>query len=128
MRIDPYTKVFRADAPLATHWRYGTCEEAECEAHAHGWLTRVDETTELGQAQAAYIRRDHTRQYTETIVTEGLTTFRFAAGQQCYQEHRVPLERAPVLRVATVNEVRTHTRMADWWDDMHTHTDNVSRG
>lgn len=127
MFVDPYTKVFRADAPLATHWRDGSCEEAECDVYAHGWVTVVDEATELGRAQAAYVRTDRTREYTESY-DGALTSFVFVAGQQCYQAHRVPLERPAILRVTTVDGTRTHTGVADWWDDMHTHTDQVSKG
>src|SRR5258708_39959331 len=58
-------KTYQISAPLATHWRPATCEEAECLAYLHGGQTSCDESTELGQRQVAYIRHDKTRKHAE---------------------------------------------------------------
>lgn len=71
-------------SPISTHFRPGTCEEAGCEPHRHGWRTVVDEATELGQRQAHYIRRESRRRFREERDTAGLTVFTFEAGQACF--------------------------------------------
>ena len=85
-------------APLGTHWRAATCEEAGCQAYRAGWRTSVDERLELGQRQAHYIRTMSGRRYTEERDENGLTLFTFEPGQSCFRaaEHRVPLDREPV--------------------------------
>lgn len=49
---------YQVTSPRATHTRPGTCEEAGCGNLAFGWVTVVDESTDLGQRQAAYIRKE----------------------------------------------------------------------
>lgn len=64
------------------------CSEVGCEAWARGWDTTVDERTELGAAQAVYIRRHSRRTFREMRTDMGLTVFRFEAGQRCFAEHK----------------------------------------
>ncbi len=100
-RIEPkmpayaYT-TFAIASPISTHFRKGTCDEAGCLAHRHGWKTTVDETSDLGQGQAHYIRASSGRRFVETHTETGLTEFTFEAGQKCFSEHSVPLDRPEV--------------------------------
>ncbi|MDY7101561.1 MAG: hypothetical protein S0880_10275 [Actinomycetota bacterium] len=130
--------------PLDTHWRPASCAEYRCKAHLRGWATAVDEATPLGRRQAAYIRahcvRDtgaHAmatsgrRRYTETHEA-GLTEFRFPAGQECFQEHRVPLDRPQrfLVRHGDVRRfggvVRDHGERGDLFvEDMAHNLDRV---
>ena len=75
-------RTYQIAAPLRTHWRPATCAEYECDAYLHGWTSLIDERTELGQAQAHYIRREAGRRFTEERRPDGLTEFSFEAGQQ----------------------------------------------
>lgn len=84
-------------APGAGFWRAATCDEVDCPAWAGGWVSKIDEATPLGHAQAAYLRSDRTRRSSEERGPDGLTWFTYAAGQTCFQaaEHRVRAGRPP---------------------------------
>lgn len=122
-------KTYGAAQPLATHFRPGTCAEAECDAHRLGWTTTVDETTELGQQQAHYIRKDSGRAFKESRNEAGLTVFDFPAGQTCFRPHHIPLEREAVFYVAGGDwrgnprgiETYKHKRAEDWVSDFAEH-------
>jgi hypothetical protein len=127
-------KTYELDAPPATHFRAAPCEHPDvtCQAHAHGWSTTVDITTELGQQQANYIRSMSGRRYVEVRAEGGLTTFTFEPGQRCFRsaEHRIPLEREPAYRVLYGDWrgselARTHARAADWVEDFAEHQDGI---
>lgn len=97
--------------PLSTHWRIAGCSEAGCANHRNGFMVRVDETTELGQRQAHFIRHDRTRTHTEDREA-GLTVFTFPAGTECFartsgKPHRIPNDRPE----------RYFTRPGDWRGD-----------
>src|SRR5581483_11373356 len=64
------------------------CEDAGCLANKYGWESTFDETTDLGAAQANYVRWQCGRDFTEHRTAEGLTVFRFAPHQRCFTEHR----------------------------------------
>ena len=81
-------KTYQIAAPLATHWSIVTCADAGCEYLETGWDSLVDESTDLGQRQAHYIRRESGRRFTEERQPDGLTRFAFEAGQKCFTEHR----------------------------------------
>src|SRR5258708_31547905 len=83
-------KTYQIAAPLATHWRPASCEEADCLAYLHGWQTSCDETTELGQRQADYIRHDKTRKHAERRAGAGLTVFEVGPGEKCFRPPRGP--------------------------------------
>lgn len=72
--------------------RPATCEEVNCGHYLNGWRTTVDESTELGQQQAYYMRHDRSRKHTETRTETGLTQFTFEPGQRCFAagNHRLP--------------------------------------
>lgn len=136
-RIQPQLPVqafqtYQLYSPVATHYRTGTCEEAHCRAYHKGWQTTVNETAELGQKQAHYIRKQSGRKYTETN-ENGFTTFVFEAGQKCFAQHKVPLEREPHYIVkggdwrGNPTGMRLkHTRADDWVDDFANHQDRIA--
>lgn len=87
-------KTYAIEAPLTTHWRRGTCEETECRKHQNGWYMDIDLSTQLGQQQAAYIKHQSGRHFThEKLNNEGMVRLTFPAGQTCFQEHKVRLDR-----------------------------------
>lgn len=125
-----YFKTYQIAAPAETHYRPGTCSEVGCPHWRFGWATEVDETSQLGQRQAWYIRRVSGRGFVETRTPAGLTRFEFEAGQQCFASdtHRVSLER-PALFVVRDGDWRGNPRGTepvfrkpeDWVDDFATH-------
>ncbi len=126
-------KTYQLTAPVSTHTRPATCLEVDCETQRHGFMIPVDESTELGQRQAHYIRHQAGRQFIEEPDWEpGLTAFTFAAGTACFVEHRVSLDRDPFYIVKggdwrgnPLRERRVHQRAADWVDDFATHQDKI---
>jgi hypothetical protein len=88
-------KTYTVAAPLSTHFAAATCEQVDCPHYLGGWQSAIDETTELGQSQAYYIRRDSGRGYTEQRLPTGLTLFTFPPGQRCFAsaDHKRRLER-----------------------------------
>lgn len=122
--LEPHEYVTHAFLqPLDTHFRRATCAEVDCEALLYGWQTEIDETTDLGQGQAHYIRRDAGRRYTEHRAETGLTVFTFEAGQRCFREHQAPLQRPPIYLVhggdgrLNTGVIRTHTSGESWIED-----------
>lgn len=127
-------KTYAITSPVATHYRPGTCAEANCGAQAHGWVTRVDETTDLGQKQAHYIRRDSGRKFTEARTPAGLTEFTFEAGQKCFATHQVSLQRPENFLVLGgdwrgnprgIKPVQ-HTRPEHWVEDFGGHQQTLA--
>ena len=127
-------QTYAALLPLQSHWRPASCGEVDCQTQAGGWVTRVDEATDLGQRQAHYIRAESGRAFTERHEA-GLTVFTFPAGQECFTAHQVPLERPPLLLVRDGDwrgnprgtPARVHQRPEDWIDDMQTSLDATRR-
>jgi hypothetical protein len=122
---------YELSAPLTTHYRVGTCEEAGCLAHHDGWVTVVDERAGLGRRQAWYIRSKAGRQFTEQRTPDGHTEFVFPAGQRCFREHQVPLEREPlyVVRHGDYRQSRIerrHRSGEDWVDDFANHQNKLA--
>ncbi|QYN26685.1 hypothetical protein [Amycolatopsis sp. DSM 110486] len=120
---------YRIASPLDTHFRVGTCEEDRCSAYLNGWRTVVDETTQLGQQQAAYIRADRTRRHVESSeLVDGAarTVFTFEAGQRCFRTHRVPLDRPELYLVEGTGFRRVHSGPDPWVDDLNTNQARLS--
>lgn len=127
-------QTYAISAPLATHWRPATCEESDCDAWLHGWQSFIDESTDLGQRQAHYIRRESGRKYAETRNEAGITEFTFEAGQRCFKsdQHRVRnyrderyLVRGGDFRGNPTGMRREHKRPEDWVDDFSAHQDRL---
>ncbi len=124
-------KTYGIRSPLATHFRPATCAEVECWAHIKGWQTAVDESADLGQRQAYYIRKQSGRRYIEHRDEVGMTCFEFEAGQRCFRsdEHRISLQRPERFLVLggdwRGNPVGTaavqHTKPEFWIEDFQEH-------
>jgi hypothetical protein len=121
---------YQVSTPPATHARPATCAEVECQAQANGWRTTVDVGTELGRRQANYIRLQSGRTFTATEAGT-LVTFEFPAGQRCFTEHRVSLER-PAFYLKRGGDWRGATSPArrmsaqDWVDDFAEHQQGLA--
>lgn len=122
-------RTFQITSPLSTHWRPATCEEAECQSFLNGWKSAIDESTELGQKQAWYIRKQSGRKHTESREEQpGLTVFTFEAGQSCFSagQHKVPVGRPEFYLVKggdwrgnpTGMSTRKHSKPEHWVEDM----------
>jgi hypothetical protein len=117
-------ETFQILAPRQTHTRVATCAEVECEQYANGWTTRIDGRTDLGARQAKYIVEHSGRHFTASTAGT-LVTFTFPAGQRCFREHRVSLERVATFRRLPGDwrgnpggRIVTHANATDWRDDM----------
>ncbi|MFF9271149.1 hypothetical protein [Streptomyces rochei] len=124
-RIDPNLPVGAYQTYQITRRRDTTvravCEQVACQAWRNGWDSVIDERTELGTAQAAYIRTQSRRTFREMRTEQGLTVFRFESGQRCFADHQtVPelyLVRDGDWRGNPTGRKRTHSRAADWVED-----------
>ena len=112
--------------PLATHWRWATCAEVNCPHHLLGFATLIDEATEFGKQQAAYLRRESGRHFTEERQSAGLTQFTFPAGQRCFREHKVPLEREPILTRGQ-NGNRVRLERPRWVDEFNENSYQINQ-
>lgn len=136
-RIDPvagpeHFKTYAIVAPVATHYRRASCREVECAAWTSGFRSTVDVATELGVAQARYIEGHSGRHYTRTQVGT-VVTYDFPAGQRCFRQHQVPLEREPFYIVrggdyrGDPRREGSVRRTADEWvDDFATHQQRIA--
>ena len=125
-------KTYQIVSPLSTHFRPGTCDEAGCLAYRHGWQTNIDEATDLGQRQAHYIRKLSGRRFSERRTELGITAFEFEAGQKCFREHRVPLDRPELYVVRggdwrAYGDARKHSGPDAWVNDFGEHMDRIDR-
>lgn len=130
MPVQAY-KTYSLRSPRATHTRKATCAEVNCQHQREGWVTRVDVGTELGARQANYIRL-HSGRHFSVAEAGTLVTFTFTAGQTCFAEHRVPIDRPAFYVVrggdwrANTGLIRRHLRGEDWVDDFATHQDKLA--
>lgn len=138
-RIDPKLpmqamQTYQVVAPAATHFRPATCAEVDCPHYLHGWHSPIDERTELGQRQAHYIRNQSGRRYTEDRhQVPGLTLFTFEAGQTCFQQHQMRLDRPEIFLVRDgdwrgnpTGQTRRHAGPDDWVDDFANHQQKLA--
>lgn len=96
-------QTFEIKAPAATHFRKGTCAEADCPNYLNGWRVRVEGLPpEMLHAAKASGRR-----YREEQIAEGETWLVFEAGQPCFRasQHQVRIER-PELYIARAGDSR----------------------
>lgn len=123
--------LYRPLDPAADYWRRATCAEVECAGYVHGFLLRIDESTPLGQAQAAYLRADtsrrRAREYRDDV---GLTVFEYAPGQRCTSDaddqHRVPIEREPLYILRDPRQGRRQVGQTQWVDTLRENTDRYA--
>lgn len=99
------------------------CEEVGCPQWRSGWESVIDESTDLGKAQAAFIRGSG-RTFREQKTAVGLTVFRFESGQRCFADHQTMPElylvRGGDYR-QSVGKVRVHKNPADWVEHVQQH-------
>jgi len=119
-----YSISARRDTTIAA-----ACEQVECPQWRHGWDSVIDESTDLGKTQAAYIRGTSGRTFREMKTDAGLTVFRFESGQRCFAEHRtnpeIYLVRDGDWRGNPTGRRRTHQRPADWVEDFGEHQQRI---
>lgn len=124
-------KTYAMLRPKSTHTRIATCQEVDCPDFLRGWRTHIDLSTDIGKRQSRYIRDHSGRSFVEVkrpIFGDPTVVLEFPAGQQCFREHRVPLEREPLfvvkggdyrgnpLGLPTVQRTRD-----EWLDDFGNH-------
>lgn len=124
-------KTYSIASPLATHFRPATCQEVDCANYAKGWLTRLDTADPKQAGLANDIRMKLGRKF--MAVERGtVVEFTFPPGQQCFAQHRVPLDR-PEFFVVRDGDWRGNPRgtapvqrnAADWQDDFANHQDRL---
>lgn len=93
----------------------------------------MDESTDLGQQQAHYVRSVSGRHYREDRTPAGLTEFTFEAGQTCFGEHKTRLDKPELFVVRggdwrgnPRHERHVHANADDWVDDFATHQDKLA--
>lgn len=100
------------------------CKDIGCKAWYHGWETKVDELTGLGQAQATYIRTKSGRTFKEFKTMDGKTVFRFEPFQRCFQEHKtrpdIFTRRHGDWRGNPSGSTYRHANAKDWTEDFAT--------
>ncbi len=125
-------KTYAISAPQSTHFVDESCEAAECGMWANGWQSFFDESSELGQDQAGYVRHRSGRRYTESRDESGRTVFTFPPGQECFSQHRRRLDREEVYVVRGGDwrgnprrELLVHDSPQNWLDDFGAHQDKI---
>lgn len=134
-------KTYQVLIPKETHFRPATCAEMNCPNYEHGWRTLIDESADLGQGQAHYIRKQSGRKFVEERQPDGLTAFTFEAGQRCFTQHRTRIEDRPEIYLVRDGDwrgnprgttPRRHANPGDWVDDFANHqsalADRLARG
>lgn len=115
---------YEVSRPTSTHFRKATCVEVDCPNRERGWRSTIDVSTQLGQGQARYIRLHSGRHFTTTAAGT-LVMFDFAPGQECFSQHRVPLDREPAFRKLDGDWRRyggaRELRAKDWLEDFGEH-------
>ncbi len=128
-------KTYSYLAPLVTHWRPAACDEVDCEVSALGWTTTVDEATDLGQRQAAYIRTQSGRHPQESRGHghDGpLTVFTFLPGEECFTAHQIRSDREAIYAVRP-GDYRAygvpflHDTAEFWIEDYAGHLDKIDK-
>jgi len=135
-RVEPkmpaqHMQTFKVTAPISTHRRPATCEEVDCAHQRDGWKMIIDQSTDLGRQQAYYIKELSGRHYKATRLEDGRFELIFTAGQKCFAQHTVSLEREANYLVKRGDyrlpggTVRRHTRAEDWVEEFSEHQDKL---
>lgn len=147
MTVDPFTNIrslvqtpahlmrsYVIAQPLTSHFRVGTCAEVDCPNRAGGWRMAYDLTDPDRAAAARWIRDHSGRRYTHELLDGGRKiVFTFPAGQDCFETHRVPLERDPIMVVRggdfrgnPTRERSVHTSADSFIDQWSTDLDRLN--
>lgn len=119
-------------APVATHFRPGTCEEADCENYKLGFKVVVDPNTELGKQQMHYLDADRSRSCIREMQPTGLIEYIYGPGQTCFAQHKVRIDRPEIFVVRDghfqnpTGGSRTHTKPEYWVEDFAEHQDKLA--
>jgi hypothetical protein len=111
------SNTFSASRPIGTHWRIASCKEVDCLHYLAGWQTKIDISTVLGREQYDYIINKSGKKGTGKKMGN-MVTFEFSPGQKCFREHKIPLERDPILSVQKGYDRRI-VRPGEWHDEMN---------
>ena len=130
-----HMQTFAIQAPTETHWRRATCEEVACDQAARGWRMVLDLQTEMGMRQARYIKHHSGRRYEIAEQRDGLVTLVFAGGQECFQEHRVRIDRPEKYLVKGGDfrgnprgqKTRVHTKPEFWIEEFQENSDQLNQ-
>lgn len=123
-------QTFSISAPLSTHWRRGTCQEANCRHYNEGWTIDKDHLDE--ELWRAIQTAEPRRRYTEKQHA-GKTYLVFPPGQPCFAGHKVRLEReenflvTPNSKSLIIPAARQHKNWDDWQDEFANHQDVLYR-
>ena len=111
---------YRASAPLETHWQQTSCADVNCPRYLLGWKTVLDENdNELHKDAADHIRNgDFGRRFTEVRELEGLTTFIFEPGQECFYGRAIGHKEQTGRPAMLSRDDFVHQRGEDWIEDM----------
>lgn len=125
-------KSYLISAPLATHYNLVGCAEADCQYLETGWDSLIDERTDLGRRQAHWIRKEAGRRFTEEREPNGVTRFKFEAGQECFTQHRIRnmrderyIERDGDWRGNPTGRKRVHARPDHWVESFALNQDKL---
>lgn len=136
-RVDQM-KTYGLSAPQSTHYRRASCREVDCPNYANGWRSGFDVTVPEKAEAARLIRLHSGRLFTVEEIKGGplnmvqMVIFTFGPGQECFQQHSVPLERDPVLYVRDGDWRGNDTGFkhvfksnVDWVDDFGEHQEKI---
>jgi hypothetical protein len=122
-------KTYEVARPRSTHTRAATCREVACQARERGWRKSFDSRTDLGKRQLRYVRLNSGRRFVRILDRRpGMVTLEFAAGQECFEDHRIALD-VPALFMIKGGDWRgnprgtptVRMRPEDWADDLGNH-------
>lgn len=127
-------QTFQVVSPISTHTKPATCEDVECAQYLRGWRMKLDLGTDLGQKQAYYIKHQSGRAYKVIGQRDGLVDLEFAANQECFQEHRVRIDRPEIYRVKGGDHrgnplrtpTRTHKKAEFWLEEFQANQDRLN--
>ncbi len=116
---------------LGDYWEGTPCDEGNCKQFAVGFKTTFDLTQERHRDAADWVRYKSGLRFTESEDVEGLTTFTFPRGQQCFRGrtggHMEPTGKPGRLSWETVGGERKFTRPKDFNEAMNIEADKVDR-
>lgn len=121
--------VYAMRRPLETHWRRASCAEVGCIQREQGWVVVLDPSLPAYAAMRRMAERSGRRFEVSTTdavndargmaLPAGLEALVFAPGQDCFREHRVPLEREPVYLHQSRGRLVTHASWESWRDQFN---------
>lgn len=121
--------------PFETHYRVADCKEVDCPNFHNGWQLGYDLTDERKVEAAnllAGIARERGMVFSHQVLGT-VVTFTFQPGQNCFETHRIPLERDPFAikrggdwRGNPRGDSYIHSNVVNWVDDFENHQDKLA--